>query len=158
MPSIADKIQQYLEELLEKSRAGYIEIQRNRLAEKFVCVPSQINYVLNTRFTIMQGYLVESRQGGGGYLKITKLPVVKEKDFIRFINQSLNEVISEMTGEGIVKRLYEEGIITGREMLLMRAIMHKETLNVETVDMDAIRAKILKSMLLSLMREEFQNK
>lgn len=66
MGNLADRIEEYLKQILEKTTEGYIVLQRSELAGEFECVPSQINYVLDTRFTVERGYLVESRRGGGG--------------------------------------------------------------------------------------------
>lgn len=70
--SLADKIEQYIKVLIEKSGAGQIEIQRSELAETFSCVPSQVTYVISTRFTQEEGYLTESRRGGNGFVRITR--------------------------------------------------------------------------------------
>ena len=72
MRNISDIIENYLKKVLELSDTEIIEIKRGEMADKFQCVPSQINYVINTRFTIERGYLVESKRGGGGYIRITK--------------------------------------------------------------------------------------
>jgi transcriptional regulator CtsR len=156
MSSLANKIQLYLNQLLDSSSKGYIEVQRNKLAERFLCVPSQINYVLTTRFTVEQGYMVETRQGGGGYLRIIKLPLIEEKEFIKFINSELRDNISEQIGEGLINRLYEEDFLTLREAILIRNIIRKETLGLSLSDSEAIRSRILKVMLCCLMRKEFE--
>ena len=78
MRNISDVIESYLKQILEMSQQDILEIKRNEIADKFQCVPSQINYVINTRFTIERGYLVESKRGGGGYIRIMK---VKSQDY-----------------------------------------------------------------------------
>ncbi|HHX95206.1 MAG TPA: CtsR family transcriptional regulator, partial [Clostridia bacterium] len=75
MGSLADEIERYIKEMLEKSRQRAVRLNRSQLAEMFDCVPSQINYVLSTRFSTERGYYVESRRGGGGYLLITRFPI-----------------------------------------------------------------------------------
>ena len=80
MSSLSKEIEQYLKELLSAANSGVLEIQRNMLSEYFHCVPSQINYVLSTRFTPAQGYLVESRRGGGGYVRIVSLQLDDDDD------------------------------------------------------------------------------
>lgn len=70
--SLADKIEQYIKVLIEKSGSGQIEIQRSELAETFSCVPSQVTYVISTRFTQNEGYFTESRRGGNGFVRITR--------------------------------------------------------------------------------------
>lgn len=78
--SLADKIEQYLKVLIEKSGEGQIEIQRSELAETFSCVPSQVTYVISTRFTQDEGYFTESRRGGNGYVRITRTHWINKSD------------------------------------------------------------------------------
>jgi transcriptional regulator CtsR len=156
LSSLANKIQHYINELLANSKSGYIEIQRSKLASKFLCVPSQINYVLNTRFSIEQGYIIESQQGGGGYLRIIKLPLIKE-EILKLVYRSVGDYISEQSASGLLKRLQEEGFLTKREMILMRSVISKENLGNSVINRDMVRAKIIKAMLVTLMRREFQN-
>lgn len=75
MPRLSNIIEEFIKELLEETEDGIVEIQRNELADYFDCAPSQINYVLTTRFTPYMGYYVESRRGGGGYIKIVKVGI-----------------------------------------------------------------------------------
>ena len=72
MRNISDIIEEYLKQVLEKSEEEIVEIKRSEIANKFQCVPSQINYVINTRFTLERGYIVESKRGGGGFIRIIK--------------------------------------------------------------------------------------
>ncbi|MBQ5858017.1 MAG: CtsR family transcriptional regulator, partial [Peptococcaceae bacterium] len=80
MSSLSKQIEDYIKALLAEETAGVIEIQRNLLSEYFHCVPSQINYVLSTRFTPVQGYMVETRRGGGGYVRIVSLQLDGDSD------------------------------------------------------------------------------
>jgi len=153
MSSLANKIQKYINELLANSKEGYIELQRNKLAEQFVCVPSQINYVLRTRFTVTQGYMVETQQGGGGYLRIIKLSLRNEK-FLK-LDETINQSVSEHGAMELIKRLYDEKILNLREMLIMKALIQRETLK-EGLNNDEIRARLIKAMLITLLRQEFQ--
>ena len=154
--NLSDIITQFIINELENQ--GVCEIGRNQLACKFNCSPSQINYVLSTRFSSEQGYIVESKQGGGGYVRVIKLPLLREKDFIRLMQRNIGSHVSEQAGEGLVKRLHEEGFLTYREMGLMKNIIRRETLNVELPERDGLRARILKAMIASLMREEFKKR
>jgi len=153
MSSLANKIQNYINELLTGSEKGYVELQRNKLAEQFVCVPSQINYVLRTRFTVKQGYVVETRQGGGGYLRIIKLSLRNEQ-FLN-LDETINQSVSEHGAMGLIKRLYDEKILTHREMLIIKALIQRETIK-EGLSEDEIRASLIKAMLITLLRQEFQ--
>ncbi|WP_028309181.1 CtsR family transcriptional regulator [Desulfitibacter alkalitolerans] len=154
MSSLANKIQKYINELLANSKEGYIELQRSKLAEQFVCVPSQINYVLGTRFTIKQGYVVESQQGGGGYLRIIKLPLTNAQ-LLTLIDETIDKSVSEHGAMELLKRLYNEDLLTFREMLIMKSLIQRETLD-EGLKRDEIRARLIKAMLITLLRQEFQ--
>lgn len=156
MRSIADKIEAHLKELLKASGRGYIEIQRNEIAQIFACVPSQINYVLTTRFSPEQGYLVESRRGGGGYLRITKLKVDEDEWLLEVLEDLDNSLVPQQVGEGLVDRLAEEGLLTEREALLLKAAISREALPIALPDRDYVRAGILKAVLKVLLREKYR--
>ena len=87
MKNISDIIENYLKQIMEMNESEVVEIKRNEIADKFQCVPSQINYVINTRFTIEKGYVVESKRGGGGYIRIIK---VHSYDHAHLIDQLLS--------------------------------------------------------------------
>ena len=90
MRNISDIIEQYLKQVIDLSNNNVIEIKRNEIADRFECVPSQINYVINTRFTLERGFVVESKRGGGGYIRIIK---VKLHDDIDIIDQIIRNII-----------------------------------------------------------------
>jgi transcriptional regulator CtsR len=156
--SLAGQIEMYLKELL--LRQDYIELQRSELAEIFSCVPSQINYVLDTRFTPLQGYVVESRRGGGGYLKIIKL----SWDDLQGMQESgqgqlagIPEDISQNEAQGIIKRLFEEDLITQREYQLLRMMISRDVLMGNTKQQDAQRARLIRGALTALCRMDVQD-
>lgn len=152
MGTLADQIGNYLKELLDGSGEGLIEIQRSWLAQTFSCAPSQINYVLTTRFSIEQGYLVETRRGGGGYVRIVRLPINfdNEEQLRQLLEISLGEKLSQEAGEGIIQRLFAEGYLSGRESQIMRAAIRRETLVLDLPHRDVIRANLLRAMVLAL--------
>jgi len=158
MHSLADQIEQYIKKMLERSDNNEIEIQRNQLAQLFQCVPSQITYVVTTRFTLEQGYLVESRRGGGGYLKIIRLPLTTEEEIIHLINDSIDKLVSQRAGEGLIARLEEEGFLTRREAMLMLGVIRRESIPVPLPERDFVRAQILRSMLLTILNDEFHKR
>ncbi|WP_096202186.1 CtsR family transcriptional regulator [Bacillus sp. FJAT-45350] len=150
MRNVSDIIESYLKSILTKSEEDLIEIKRSEIAHRFQCVPSQINYVISTRFTIEKGYLVESKRGGGGYIRIIK---VKANDDAALFDQMLNLInsqISQSYGESIVARLYEEEAISKREAKLMLAAIDRTIFQTTTEHRDQIRANLLKSMLQTL--------
>lgn len=154
MSTLANEIERYLKKMLNMSREGFLEIKRNDLAEMFMCVPSQINYVLETRFTNNQGYHVESRRGGGGFIKVVKLNVKQDEDLLILVNSTVGKMISQQSGEGLITRLEEEGFLTKREGILIKSIIDRNTLVLDYPDQDLIRARILRAVLISLLRED----
>ncbi|WP_027718381.1 CtsR family transcriptional regulator [Desulfovirgula thermocuniculi] len=151
MRSIADIIERYLKELLAGSAAGAIEVRRSELAERFDCAPSQINYVLATRFTPAHGFLVESRRGGGGYIRIIKLPLEGSRNPISQLLELVGSEISQERSVGLLERLREERLISEREFRIMRAAVDREVLRLGLPARDRLRALILRAMLQSLL-------
>jgi transcriptional regulator of stress and heat shock response len=148
--NISDIIEQYLKEVLDVSDQDIVEIKRSEIAHKFQCVPSQINYVINTRFTVERGYVVESKRGGGGFIRIIK---VQSNDYLDLFNQVLamvNERVSQSTAESLIIRLVEEEFITKREARVMLSVIDNSVLNVDPHYRDQLRARMLKAMLLAL--------
>lgn len=152
MRNISDVIEQYLKRILQESPDGAIEIQRSELAESFQCVPSQINYVINTRFTMEKGYMVESKRGGGGYIRIRKVQIISKSKLQELLTQELiGETITQGVGYAIIDRLHEEGLVNTREATLMKVATSREVLNVEPLLRDQLRASILKTMITSIL-------
>lgn len=150
MRNISDIIEQYLKQIIDLSGNQIIEIKRSEIADKFDCVPSQINYVINTRFTIERGFIVESKRGGGGYIRIMKVTLHDEVDVIHQMLQLVKNSISQLNSESIVSRLAEEGIITSREAKLMLSVLDRSVLLTDLPYRDELRARMLKAMLTAL--------
>ena len=156
MSILADKIEGHIKEMLALSASGIIELRRTELAEAFMCVPSQINYVLETRFTNNQGYHVESRRGGGGYLRIVKLLPVSAGDLETLIESTAGKRVSQRAGEGLLARLVEEDFLTCREGLLMRSLIDGEVLKDVSSDAELLRGRLLRTVLVNLLRRDFE--
>ncbi|MBS4025861.1 MAG: CtsR family transcriptional regulator [Clostridia bacterium] len=150
--SLADKIEAYLKQLISSGGKGYIELRRQYLAERFACVPSQINYVLTTRFTDSHGYFVETRRGGGGYIKVIKLSAANERPGDLF--EKIGPQLCQQTAEAFITMLWEEGLISQRESKLMRAVANRENLDIDLPKRDVLRAKLLKAILRELLRND----
>jgi transcriptional regulator CtsR len=150
MRNISDVIEGYLKEVIELSERGHIEIKRNEVAEKFQCVPSQINYVINTRFTVDRGYLVESKRGGGGYIRIKRIRLHKKSEVISEIISRLENGATQSMSEDIVFRLLDEEIVSKREAKLILSAVDRSTLLLPLPIRDEVRARILISMLYTL--------
>ena len=152
MPTLVDQIEGYLKALLQKSEDGAVEIQRSDVAERFRCVPSQISYVLDTRFTPERGYLVESKRGGGGYIRIVRISLGdREEELFQRLNQRIGKLIDQNAAEGLIERLLEDGLINQREAALLKGAIRREAIAVGLPLRDVLRARILRSMLASLL-------
>lgn len=149
MGNLADHIESYLKALLDQN-AGQLELQRCDLAQQFGCAPSQINYVLATRFNPQRGYLVESRRGGGGFIRIIRLNI--QDDLHRLVHERIGNLVSQDEAVGLIQRLQEDGILSEREALLMQSAVQREALPLELPLRDAVRASLLKSMILAILR------
>lgn len=155
MSNLSDYIEDYLKELIHSSNQGSIDIQRNELAEKFRCAPSQINYVLTTRFTFERGYLVESRRGGGGYVRVVRVSAAGNDEYwLEFIGDTIGEALSHLEAAGIIQRLWEDDFLTKREMLILTALTDRRVLKGSLPDRDYLRARLLKTALLTILRGE----
>lgn len=151
MRNASEIIEQYLKNILLQSPNGVIEIQRNDLADQFQCVPSQINYVISTRFTLEKGYVVESKRGGGGYIRIQKIELSSQGSIVDYIFRTIHNQIDQTTSEGLVYQLEEGGLISPREANLIKAAISRDVLAIKLPLRDEIRAKVLKAMLISLL-------
>lgn len=151
MSGISNIIERFLKEMLKETEDGIVEIQRNELAEQFECAPSQINYVLTTRFTPYMGYYIESRRGGGGYIKIIKVGIDKDKDLNSIILDTIGDSITKNKAYNIINGLVEEDIIEKREGNIIKAAIGDRSLyKVDSNARNKIRADILKDILLIL--------
>ena len=145
---MSDIIANFINEILNETDEGQAIIQRNDLANQFNCVPSQINYVISTRFTPDHGYYVESQRGGGGYIKITKAKITKS-DYLMHLITSLGDKVTQKEIEIFVKNIYENDMISMREAKLILSATNDKALNTENKDI--IRASIFKNMLINLV-------
>ena len=146
MRSTADLIESYLLEQMKASRTGMIEVQRGELAERFSCVPSQINYVIATRFTLEKGYVVESKRGGGGYIRIKRI-AAEHINKIEQLVQKVGARIPQKEAEDIVWRLESDEMLSEREADIMRMALARDVLALPLPERDEIRARVLCAML-----------
>ncbi|WP_284140985.1 MULTISPECIES: CtsR family transcriptional regulator [unclassified Virgibacillus] len=150
MSNISDVIEQYLKQILQAKGRNSIEIKRSEIADQFQCVPSQINYVINTRFTIEKGYIVESKRGGGGYIRIIRVKYQDKSELIDEIIQLINPKVTQQAAINVLERLLEEKIITEREARLMVSAVERSTLAFQLPLRDEVRSRILTAMLSTL--------
>lgn len=154
--NMSDAIETYLKQILRQSEK--IEIRRSELAQRFDVVPSQINYVIKTRFTIQNGYLVESKRGGGGYIRIVQIPLRTDPRFIEELIQSLSEVVSVREATDIIESLYRDELLTEREGKIVLTMLSKEALAVGDARMAGLLRGQLLRQLLNRLRFESERK
>lgn len=146
---ISDMIEDFIKDLFTEEE-NYIEIQRNDLAEQFNCVPSQINYVIATRFKPSQGYYVESKRGGGGYIRIEKVNITKSNYFMHIIN-NIGEKLTKQEVDIFISNFLSYEMITEEEAKLLKVATSDNVLTIVQPLRDEIRAKIFKNMLINLV-------
>ena len=148
---ISDSIEQFIKEMLGED-SPEVELKRNELAEYFGCAPSQINYVLATRFSPSQGYLTESRRGGGGYIRIVRVVETGPQKLAYLVRDRIGDSLSEEEAQRIIAHLRESGMATSSEADLMSAALSGRSLAVPlSPEMKAaLRARMMKTMLLAL--------
>ena len=145
---ISDLIASFLQESLEEADDGVLEVQRSDLAQRFNCVPSQINYVMSTRFSPERGYIVESRRGGNGYIRITRVRVDRQTLLMHVLN-TLGSQVDLPSARAILSNLVQSGALeqaAGRSLLA--AISDKALSAVPRGTRDTVRADIMKQVLI----------
>lgn len=153
MSRISDLIESFINELLEQGR-GVTEIQRNEMANYFDCAPSQINYVLTTRFTSERGYYIESRRGGGGYIKITRVEFGKDDYLRNILSKGIGESINKEGAFNLIEALYKQDLIDNSVMNILKAAVDDSTLSsVQKPFRDKLRAEILKSIIVAAVMD-----
>lgn len=150
MARISDIIAQFINSMIEEQEKNEIVIQRNELADMFNCAPSQINYVLTTRFTSEKGYIIESRRGGGGYIIIKKLEYYNEAKRMRMLHDAIGGSITYNSALSIIDHLLDVKIITRKEYDLMKISLNDRTL-VSVEDKNKVRADILRGMITVIL-------
>ena len=146
--NMSDLIESYLKNVLLSNET--VEIRRSEIADQFNCVPSQINYVINTRFTIQQGYVVESKRGGGGYIRIMKVNLVDEMDVLNTLGDLIPPQLSVREANHLLQNLYENELISRREAQMMALMMEKDTFPVSVKNGDEIRSNMMKKLIDNL--------
>ena len=150
MARLSDVIERFLKALLKETEDGIIEIQRNELAEHFDCAPSQINYVLTTRFTSDRGYYIESRRGGGGYIRVVRAKI-EENDYINdLMTNVIGKSLTRQKAYGIIEDFVEEELLTEREGELIKVVLSDSSLG-KNIEANKLRANIFKNVLIILI-------
>ncbi len=150
----SDQIARFILNMLQQD-GGIAELQRSALAERFGCVPSQINYVIATRFSPEQGYAVESRRGGGGYIRISRVHITPRQLVMHTVN-ALGMEICEGGAEAMLRRAVPGGAVPAGPATVMAAAVSDRALRPAMAgERDAVRASVLKHMLVSWISTDF---
>ena len=151
---LSDSIESFIKTLMTQEEPE-VELKRNELAEYFGCAPSQINYVLATRFSPDHGYIIESRRGGGGYIRIVRVVQTGAQRLMYLTNERIGDAISEAEAVRLIHQLVEQGLISLAEGEIMRAAVSAQAMSVPIPDAlkAALRARTLKTMLMTIARQ-----
>lgn len=149
MKNTSDYIEEHIKAILET--ASVAELKRSELASRFEVVPSQINYVIKTRFTASRGYIVESKRGGGGYIRIGRVTFSDKHELIRDLQKNMGISLSWAVFQDLMQLLFDEGLITEREGNLFLATAGNEVLGEEA---SYIRARMMREILSTIDRKE----
>lgn len=149
MSILSDSIEEFIKTLMSEDKN--VELQRNELAQYFRCAPSQINYVIKTRFNIERGYFTESRRGGGGYIRIIRVNMTKNDYLMNLVNNEIDEEISERDALIVIENLYQSGLVNKREAMIMAAAVRNTSIIVPGQIKDIVRANILRYMTIALI-------
>lgn len=147
--TISDIIEEFIMSSLDDDK--FIELSRNDLAKFFSCVPSQINYVLNTRFTVNRGFMVESQRGGGGYIKVVRVQN-NNSNFLKNALEICSKPISVIEGNQLLDHMKNKNLITEREMELIKSTISAKSLN-NPINIDnKLRANIMQQVIMETMK------
>jgi transcriptional regulator CtsR len=151
MSKISDLIESFLNELMDESK-GAIEIQTNEMAGYFNCAPSQINYVLTTRFTSDRGYVIESRRGGGGSIKIMKINMNENDFLLELLANRIGDSVNKEGAFELLEILHRKGLMDVRIRNIIKTVVDDNTLSsIEKAGRDRIRAEILKAAVVTAL-------
>ena len=151
---LSDAIEQFIKTMLAQDDHE-VELKRNELAEYFGCAPSQINYVLATRFTPDHGYLIESRRGGGGYIRIFRMRQDSREQLLYLLNERIGDSIDMLSASHLIQQMAEREIVTPKEAALMNAAISPQALSlpIPAEMKNMLRAKMLRAMLTEAARK-----
>ncbi len=150
MAQLSDSIEHFIKELMTED--AHVELRRNELAQHFGCAPSQINYVLATRFSVDHGYIIESRRGGGGYVRIVRMQTRGENNFLEALLNRVGNSLDEETANAIISNLMERKMVTGKEAALMRSAVSRNALALPISAKDVLRAAVFRNMLVQVFK------
>lgn len=148
---ISEQIARLIEEMIEKGD-GSANVRRNDMAQTLGCVPSQISYVISSRFTPERGYVTESRRGGGGYIRIVRVPMTKDQYLTHFF-YAVGDSISRDEAQAYIRNLEDHGVITQREARIISGAVSDSALEGvrDKAQRNSVRADIMRQIIMTLM-------
>jgi transcriptional regulator of stress and heat shock response len=156
--NLTDFIEDYLKKLLALSSHRCIDIRRQELAQKFACVPSQINYVLSSRFSPERGYLVESRRGGSGYIRIYRVEPVNPAAWEDLLGEVASDNFEPVRARHFLRRVCEEKLVSRREALIVENLLRDDLyagLNTNRGEIRMLQKKLFTAALEAIFKESY---
>lgn len=159
--TLAAQIESYIKRLLELSADNSVELSRADLAQMFMCVPSQINYVLSTRFGSEAGYYIETRRGGSGYVRIIRTELASAGDLTRLLEEARDKSFSRQGALNLLTRLRSAEIISAREEAILKAMLAGDALRLNGKEAggeqeDLLRGRLIRLLLMNLIRDDIE--
>jgi len=152
MPTLADLIEHHLKRMVEEAQEKRVEIIRSELAAIFDCVPSQINYVLATRFTPARGFMVESQRGSGGHVRISRIQLHKSALLQEYLLAEVTPEISQLQAKHICDRMLHEGLISEKEHAIIIAATKRSSIPVPIPLRDRVRSRMMRAIMLEIVQ------
>ncbi|MGO5064372.1 CtsR family transcriptional regulator [Clostridium sporogenes] len=151
MARLSDIIEDFIKEMFQENNESELQIGRNELANYFSCAPSQINYVLTTRFTEDKGYYIESKRGGGGCIIIRRIEFTNNKNLKEIIVDKIGNSITYDNAINIIHGLMETNVITEREAIIMKIAINDRVFGNIDIRKNMLRANILKNIIMVII-------
>lgn len=151
MARLSDIIEDFIKEMFQENNESELQIRRNELANYFSCAPSQINYVLTTRFTEDKGYYIESKRGGGGCIIIRRIEFTSNKNLKEIIVDKIGNSITYDNAINIIHGLVETNVITEREAIIMKIAINDRVFGNIDISKNMLRANILKNIIMVII-------
>lgn len=149
--NLVDLIERHIKSLLEQSDDNVVVLKRNELAHSFGCAPSQINYVIQTRFSLERGYVTESQRGGGGFVRVIRLDLDDIRELLPMMEELGGGAINQRQAYDIIAWLREQDVISGRELRIMRSAVDRSVLEIPLPLRDQLRARLLAAMVVAVI-------
>lgn len=155
MSTVSDGIEKFI--LSNLGKDNFIKLSRNELADFFRCAPSQINYVLTTRFNINRGFIVQSRRGGGGFIRLVKIQNFNKNYIYKLIDETLSGEISHKDALYLLEDLVEKRFLTVEQAKIIASATSERALSTPLKISGTLRSNILKNVLINILKDNQKN-